>query len=104
MSNYTGKRRAGGGLLTTQILNRMAAAIVEADTTIRVTYERPVAAATLGDTNFLKTPDAHTSESVTQVSANVIDVHFGDLILDAEELTYTGNAAAFQSPQTISTV
>jgi hypothetical protein len=101
MSNYTAKRRAGGGLLTAQILNRMIQVQVDNETALLVTYENDVDAAHFQVDAFTTTPGSVQSNSIGTFNARALYVEFPSDITTQTGLDFVGNSGAYESPQSI---
>lgn len=101
MSNYTEKRRAGGGRLTVQVLASMITVTPSGSDDLLVTYSHAIDVANLDPSEFTTTPGSMVPLSAIQPSPTTILLQFGENIEAQTSLHYIGNASYVQSPQTI---
>lgn len=101
MSNYTAKRRAGGGNLIGTQANAMTTAGETGPELFEITYANTVDAATALTGTWKTTPTGRVSLDAINLNPTTLEVTFdGDISADTS-VTYQGNATLFVSPQTI---
>lgn len=101
MSNYTAKRRAGGGLLTAQVLNRMVSATLNGGEALDITFELPLNVDQLLADQFSTLPSVEVGAGISQTSATVINVDFGTDISTQTSVDLLANSGAFTSPDNV---
>lgn len=101
MSNYTGKRRSGGGPnLSTPPAHFTAAEFSAADQ-VTASYNQDVSALTFTAASFTTTPDGRTPTSVTPTGGDTIRLDYGLTVTDQTDLSYSGTDPGLLSPDTI---
>lgn len=101
MSNYTTRRRAGGG----PNLNAPYITIIETEadgpTTMLVSFTDNINAADFSPSDWSTTPDTRTCDGVTQASDAILALSFTSSPFDQDTLHYNGNAPNVVTPQSV---
>jgi hypothetical protein len=100
MSNYTGKRRAGGGLLYYTDLRNIQTAVLVAADTIEVNWNANVDPDQFSFSNFITAPDGHSPTGITSSGMDTLLLAFPQSIDDQTSLTYRGAIPNLQTPDT----
>lgn len=101
MSNYTAKRRSGGGQAGEPVIAQMTAAVVTAPTTILITYNKMISSSDFTIADWLTNPGGVGVNIIFQASPTQLQLEMSADVTSEATITYDGTRPNTLDPQTI---